>query len=93
MTAFFSCLCSLYLAEGMCPVCGGYETDVFLKTFEGPSYLVQTTLRWPCVSLHSVQAGCRALIVFHHTKHINTPCGQNVELLNIKAGGRYNYQC
>jgi hypothetical protein len=22
-----------------------------------------------------------------HTKHINTLCGQNVELLNIKPGG------
>ena len=22
-----------------------------------------------------------------HTKHINTLCGQNVELLNVKAGG------
>ena len=22
-----------------------------------------------------------------HTKHINTPCGQNVELLNVEPGG------
>ena len=22
-----------------------------------------------------------------HAKHINTPCGQNVEFLNVKAGG------
>ena len=22
-----------------------------------------------------------------HTKHINTQCGQNVELLNVKLGG------
>ena len=26
-----------------------------------------------------------------HTKHINTLCGQNVELLNVKSGGTYNY--
>jgi len=26
-----------------------------------------------------------------HTKHINTLCGQNVELLNVKPGGTYNY--
>jgi len=25
-----------------------------------------------------------------HTKHINTLCGQNVELLNVKPGGTYN---
>ena len=24
-----------------------------------------------------------------HTKHINTLCGQNVELLNVKSGGTY----
>jgi len=26
-----------------------------------------------------------------HTKHINTLCGQNVELLNVTATGTYNY--
>jgi hypothetical protein len=26
-----------------------------------------------------------------HTKHINALCGQNVELLNVEAGGTYNY--
>jgi hypothetical protein len=26
-----------------------------------------------------------------HTKHINTLSGQNVELLNVKPGGTYNY--
>jgi hypothetical protein len=26
-----------------------------------------------------------------HTKHINTLCGQNVELLNVKPGGAYTY--
>jgi len=25
-----------------------------------------------------------------HTKHINTLCGQNVELLNVKPGGPYS---
>ena len=25
-----------------------------------------------------------------HTKHINTVCGRNVELLNIKPGGTYS---
>jgi len=25
-----------------------------------------------------------------HTKHINTLCGQNVELLNVKLGGTHN---
>jgi len=28
-----------------------------------------------------------------HTKHINTLCGQNVELLNVKSGGTYSNQC
>jgi hypothetical protein len=27
-----------------------------------------------------------------HTKHINTLCGQNVELLNVKPGG-YHWDC
>ena len=25
-----------------------------------------------------------------HTKHINTLCGQNIELLNVTAGGTYS---
>ena len=25
-----------------------------------------------------------------HTKHVNTLCGQNVELLNVKLGGTYS---
>jgi hypothetical protein len=25
-----------------------------------------------------------------HAKHINTPCGQNTEFLNVKAGGMYS---
>jgi hypothetical protein len=29
----------------------------------------------------------------NHTKHINTLCGQNAELLKVKAGGSYNYRC
>ena len=28
-----------------------------------------------------------------HTKHINTLCGQNVELLNDKPGGIYSDHC
>ena len=26
-----------------------------------------------------------------HTKHVNTVCGQNVELLNVKRGGRHSW--
>jgi hypothetical protein len=29
----------------------------------------------------------------NHTKRINTLCGQNVELLNLKTGGTYSYHC
>jgi len=28
-----------------------------------------------------------------HTKHINTLCGQNVELLDVKPGGTYSDHC
>jgi hypothetical protein len=28
-----------------------------------------------------------------HTKHINTVCGQNVELLNVKIRETYVYSC
>ena len=28
-----------------------------------------------------------------HTKHINTVCGQNVELLTVKPGGTYSDHC
>ena len=28
-----------------------------------------------------------------HTKYINTLCGQNVELLNVKDGGTYSDRC
>ena len=32
------------------------------------------------------------MVVFSeiHTKHTNTLCGQNVELVNVKAGGIYS---
>jgi tryptophanase len=36
---------------------------------------------------------CREIIAVCfqiHTKHINTLCGQNVELLNVKRGGTYS---
>ena len=36
---------------------------------------------------------CREIIAVCsqiHTKHINTLCGQNVELLNVKPGGTYS---
>ena len=26
-----------------------------------------------------------------HTKYINTLCGQNVEMCNVKTGGTYSY--
>jgi len=28
-----------------------------------------------------------------HTKHINTVCGQNVELLDVTPGGTYSDHC
>ena len=31
-----------------------------------------------------------ALCSVVHTKHINTLCGQNVELLNVKSGATYS---
>ena len=37
---------------------------------------------------------CREIIAVCseiHTKHINTLCGQNAELLNVKPGGIYSY--
>jgi hypothetical protein len=37
----------------------------------------------------------RDIIAFYsenHTKSINTLCGQNAELLNVKAGGKYSYR-
>jgi hypothetical protein len=32
-----------------------------------------------------------AVYTENHTKPINTPCGQNAELLIVKAGGTYSY--
>jgi hypothetical protein len=29
----------------------------------------------------------------NHMKPINTLCGQNAELLNVKVGGTYSYHC
>jgi hypothetical protein len=29
----------------------------------------------------------------NHSKPQNTLCGGNVDLFNVKAGGKYNYQC
>ena len=39
---------------------------------------------------------CREIIAVCsqiHTKHINTQCGQNVELVNVKPGGTYSDHC
>ena len=30
------------------------------------------------------------VLISTHTKHINTLCEQNVELLNVKTGGTYS---
>jgi hypothetical protein len=40
-----------------------------------------------------VNAVKEIIIVYseNHTKHINTLCGQNAEVLNVKVGGTYNY--
>jgi len=38
------------------------------------------------VLYREIKAVCSEL----HTKHINTLCGQNVELLNVKPGGTYS---
>jgi hypothetical protein len=27
----------------------------------------------------------------NHMEHIDAPCGQNVEFLNVKSGGTYSY--
>jgi hypothetical protein len=29
----------------------------------------------------------------NHTKHVNTLCGQNAVLLNVKVSGTYSYHC
>jgi hypothetical protein len=29
----------------------------------------------------------------NHTKPITKPCGQNADLLNVKAGATYSYHC
>jgi hypothetical protein len=29
----------------------------------------------------------------NHTEHVNTLCGQNVQLLNVKSGGVYSKRC
>ena len=33
-----------------------------------------------------------AVCFYIHTKHINTLCGQNIELFNVKPGGTYSDQ-
>ena len=35
-------------------------------------------------------SGIIAVCYENYTKHINTVCGQNVELLNIKPDGKYS---
>jgi hypothetical protein len=29
----------------------------------------------------------------NHTEHIDTPCGENAEFLNVRTGGEYKYLC
>jgi hypothetical protein len=37
---------------------------------------------------------CKVIAVYseNHTEPVTTFCGQNAKLLNVKAGGAYNYQ-
>ena len=35
--------------------------------------------------------GREIIAVFLHKKHINTLCGQKVELVNVEPGGTYSY--
>jgi hypothetical protein len=47
---------------------------------------MNTSQLMPCTEMIAV---CLAI----HTKHINTLCGQNVELLHVKRGGMYSNHC
>jgi hypothetical protein len=49
-------------------------------------YISATKPNWLLLFRETVAVYCES-----HTKHINTLCGQNAELLNVKAGGTYSY--
>jgi hypothetical protein len=47
-----------------------------------------TTIKWLMLF-----RGIIAVYSENHTKHTNTLCGQNTELLSVKEGGVYSYHC
>jgi hypothetical protein len=64
------------------------QPDLYLKTQSVPrskhcASVIKTSQLMLCREIIAV---CCDI----HTKHINTLCGQNVELLNVKPGGTYS---
>jgi len=65
-----------------------FKAKTNLKYIKTPSpYRAVNTLRlgYNNQSVNAVQGNNRCLFWDPHTKHINTVCGQNVELSNVKV--------
>jgi hypothetical protein len=59
------------------------NTKLTLVTFKDRVSVIKTS---QLMLYREIIAVCSEI----HTKHINTLCGQNVELLNVEPGGTYS---
>ena len=83
-------VCSEIHTKHINTVCG---QNVELLNVKLAVHIVTTGLQRVKSLLQNQSMLCREIIAICsqiHTKHINTLCGQNTELLNVKPGGTYS---
>jgi len=93
------CVCGVYLCVCVC-VCVVCVVCVFVCVCVVCGCVcvcvcvcVWVVLQTDCILLHSQLMLCSEIVAVCsqiHTKHTNTLCGQNVELLTVKASGTYS---
>jgi hypothetical protein len=57
-----------------------------VRTSKKTQTVTMTTINWSSLFREII-----AVYSENHTKPINTLCGQNAELLDVKTGGAYSY--
>jgi hypothetical protein len=59
-----------------------------VRTAKKTPHFTITKINWLTLFKEIIAVYCK-----NHMKRINTLCGQNAELLNVKPGGTYSYHC
>jgi len=71
-------------------LCGAEEIQGNLKNKIDISFSPYRAVNTVRLSQSMLDREITAVCSQIHTKHVNTLCGQNVEMLNIKPGGTYS---